>query len=93
MSHLVHDHDRQGALEMQLADGDPRVHRLGEYKGELQVAQQGRQQFPDALELRARQVGALAALGRVGEIEAAQRLAERAVGPPTGERRSMHSSA
>jgi tetratricopeptide (TPR) repeat protein len=44
-------------------------HRLGEYEGELQVAQQGRQQFPDALELRARQVGALAALGRVSEIE------------------------
>jgi tetratricopeptide (TPR) repeat protein len=44
-------------------------HRLGEYEKELAVAQRGRQRFPDALELCARQVGAMAALERSGEVE------------------------
>jgi tetratricopeptide (TPR) repeat protein len=57
-------------------------HRLGEYEKELVVAQQSRQHFPDALELRAREVAALAALGRVAETgrvveDAAATLAQR----------------
>jgi tetratricopeptide (TPR) repeat protein len=56
-------------------------HRLGEFEKELVVAQQAGQQFPDTLELRAREVAALAALNRLAEadrtVEAATRTPAR----------------
>jgi tetratricopeptide (TPR) repeat protein len=44
-------------------------HRLGEYDEELAAARQSRQHFPDVLELRAREVAALAALRRLDQAE------------------------
>ena len=44
-------------------------HRLGEYDEELAAVRQSRQHFPDVLELRAREVAALAALRHLDQAE------------------------
>jgi TolB-like protein/tetratricopeptide (TPR) repeat protein len=44
-------------------------HRLGEYELELAAVRRSRQHFPDVLELRAREVAALAALRRLDQAE------------------------
>ena len=44
-------------------------HLLGEYEAGLEVARFGLGFFPDSLTLRSLEVGALAALGRVAEVE------------------------
>jgi tetratricopeptide (TPR) repeat protein len=54
-------------------------HRLGEYEDELSVVQEGRRHFPDSLELRARQMAALVAQGRLAE---ADQVVEEAVATP-----------
>ena len=44
-------------------------HMNGDYKGQLRVAQEGLQRFPDVLDFYSHEVAALAALGRLDEIE------------------------
>jgi tetratricopeptide (TPR) repeat protein len=45
-------------------------HLLGDYAGELEVARQGRQRAPEDLDILAAEAIALAALGRVDEVDA-----------------------
>jgi len=45
-------------------------HLLGDYAGELEVARQGRQRSPGDLDILAAEASALAALGRVDEVDA-----------------------
>ena len=62
-------------------------HVLGEYEAELEVTSFGLSLYPDALDTRQDQVRALAALGRVAEVERAieESLAIRARGDTPGE--------
>ncbi len=49
-------------------------HMLGEHEAELQDARRGRRQYPEGLSILASEVRALAALGRVAELDEALRM-------------------
>ncbi len=70
---------KEGDRKGEGKDGKGRKLKAKAYEKELAAVQQGRQHFPDVLELRAREVAALAALGRLTD---ADRIVEEAAVTP-----------
>jgi TolB-like protein len=86
------EHTAKFTVSDQLADA---YHMAGDYEAQLKVARESQQRFPNQLLFYAQEVGALAALGRLEEIdkviEACQSVPATKVFP--AERVMLHASA